>query len=96
MNITLKKKFVFIDVDLEILQFLKLWGHMCGAILFPNTHSTWRNGKESIRGKKPAYGIYSIRVVFTVIPASARIRAKLVDSRTVLSLYPFVIEPSAT
>ena len=39
---------------------------MCGAILFPNTRSTWRNGKDSIRGKKPAYGICSIRVVFTV------------------------------
>ena len=33
---------------------------MCRAILFPNTRSTWRNGKASIRGKKLAYGIFSI------------------------------------
>ena len=52
-NITSKKKFVFIVVDLEVLEILKLWRHMCGAIL--SIRSTWRNGKESIRGKRLVY-----------------------------------------
>ena len=56
-NITLKKKFVLIVVDLEVLEILKSWRHMCGAILFPSIRSTWRNGKESIRGKTLVYGM---------------------------------------
>ena len=45
---------VLIVVDLEVLEILNSWRHMCGAILFPNIRSTWRNGKESIRGKRLA------------------------------------------
>ena len=44
-------------VDLEVLEILKSWRHMCGAILFPNIRSTWRNGKESIRSKRLVYGM---------------------------------------
>ena len=58
-NITLKKEFVLIVVDLEVLEILKWWRHTCGAILFPNTRSTWRNGKESIRGKRLIYVMFS-------------------------------------
>ena len=58
-NITLKKEFVLIVVDLEVLEILKSWRHMCGAILFPNIRSTWRNGKESIRGKRLVYVMLS-------------------------------------
>ena len=32
---------------------------MCGAILFPNIRWTWRNGKESIRGKRLVYVMLS-------------------------------------
>ena len=48
-NVTLKKKFVLIVVDLEVLEIFKSWRHICGAILLPNNRSTWRNEKESIR-----------------------------------------------
>ena len=65
---------------------------MCGAFLFPNTRSTWQNGKESIRGKKPAYGICSIRIVFT---QHAFVRNSLFQERC-YHFIPFVIEPSAT
>ena len=40
-NITLKKEFVLIVMDLEVLEILQLWRHVCGAILYPNSRSTW-------------------------------------------------------
>ena len=43
-NITSKTKFVFIVVELEVLEILKL-----------SIRSTWRNGKECIRGKRLVY-----------------------------------------
>ena len=56
---TLEKKFVLIVVNLEVLKILKSWRHMCVAILFPNIRSTWRNGKEGIRGKRLVYAMLS-------------------------------------
>ena len=53
------KEFVLIVVDLEVLEILKSWRHMCGAVLFPNIRSTWRNGKESIRGERLVYDMLS-------------------------------------
>ena len=64
-NITLKKEFVLIVVDLEVLKILKSWRHMCSAILFPNIWWTWRNGKESIQDKRLVYVIVD-KVLFFV------------------------------
>ena len=73
---------------------------MCGAILFSNIRSTWRNGKENVRVKKPVYGIYSIRVSVSRIssyPASTRrlipfVREHLFKEHS-YHFIPFVNEP---
>ena len=51
----MKNEFVVIVMNLEVLEILKSLQHMCGATVFPNIRSTWRNGKESIRGKRLVY-----------------------------------------
>ena len=53
-NITSKKKCGFIVVDLDVLEILKLWRHMCGARIL-SIRSTWCNEKESIRCKRVVY-----------------------------------------